>query len=472
MIALSHRIAKQPRVPLGVLLLTLAVAGFGQVLRMAETTVERDPAGSAVGTTDAHLGTGAAPLLDPSVPAGGSASAERARIRENVTFWGTRFAADPRDFISATRLAASEIELARATGDVTGYLAANEAVDGALRAFPEYPVALGYRGVVLVALHRFEEARDQALAILAVAPADPTALAILGDASLELGHVAAARTAYADLATLGASPAASVRLSHLAFIEGRIADAVLASEAAVSGALEQGLNGSVVAWYHYQLGDTRIATGNRAGAAEAYRAALLADPASHLARWGLSRIAAAEGRLDDAIAQLDAAIKIMPQLEFVARRADLYRLRGAEDDTAREAADRATVLAIAGLAAAAGTVHDRTLSLYLAGSGDDPARALSLAAAEIDIRPDVYGYDALAWALLANDRPEEARVAMATALAFGTRDARLLYHAGMIALALGERPQAASLLRDALDLDPSFDPLAVALASAVLAELQ
>jgi hypothetical protein len=42
----------------------------------------------------------------------------------------------------------------------------------------------------------------------------------------------------------------------------------------------------------------------------------------------------------------------------------------------------------------------------------------------------------------------------------------------MIAFALGERPQAASLLRDALDVDPSFDPLAARLAGAILAELQ
>ena len=90
-------------------------------------------------------------------------------------------------------------------------------------------------------------------------------------------------------------------------------------------------------------------------------------------------------------------------------------------------------------------VYDRTLALYLAGSGDDPSRALELAQAEISGRKDVYGYDALAWALLANHRPAEADTAMTTALAFGTHDAKLLYHAGMIAAALGDsdpRPDA------------------------------
>ncbi len=45
-------------------------------------------------------------------------------------------------------------------------------------------------------------------------------------------------------------------------------------------------------------------------------------------------------------------------------------------------------------------------------------------------RKDVGGYDALAWALLGNDRPLEA-VTVSAALAFGTRDATLIYHADM-----------------------------------------
>jgi hypothetical protein len=61
---------------------------------------------------------------------------------------------------------------------------------------------------------------------------------------------------------------------------------------------------------------------------------------------------------------------------------------------------------------------------------------------------------------------------MTTALAFGTRDAKLLYHAGMIALALGDGTRARELLNDALALDASFDPRAVSLARAALAGLK
>lgn len=474
MTTFTHRLAGLPRVPLGVLLLTMAVAGIGQISPSltGTTAVGNRPGGTTAGGATGDTESGVAPGFNPLAPSdAGATSADLERIRANVTFWGDRFAADPRDFISATRLAASEIELARATGDITAYLAADSAVEGALKAYPDYPIALGYRGVVLVALHRFADARDQATAILAGMPVDPTALATLGDASLELGDMSAARGAYDQLSLLGDSAAALVRRGHLAFIEGRTADAISAARAAVQAAAAEGSTGSAMAWYHYQLGETLIATGDRTGAADAYARALAADPRSHFARWGLARIAAAEGHLDDAIAQLDEAIAIVPLPDFLARRADLFRLRAAAGDPRREADDRATVLAVARLAGAAANVYDRTLSIYLAGSGNDPVRALSLAQAEIRIRRDVYGYDALAWALLANHRPVEADDAMSTALAFGTRDAKLLYHAGMIALALGDDVRSRGLLTEALNLDSSFDPLLASNARAVLATL-
>ena len=459
MTSLSRRTAGLPRIPLAILALTIAAVTAGRLVALLPAT------DVAVAVPPADI-VAAAPdpgALDPLAPADASVSAsDLDRIRADTTFWGDRFRTSPRDFVSATRLAASEIELARATGDISAYVAASAAVDGALAAYPDYPIALDYRGVVLVALHQFVAARDHAREILATTPDDPTALATLGDATLELGDVAAAAGAYQTLTLTADSAAARVRLSHLAFIGGHTDEAVRQSHAAIVAATDEGAGGSAMAWFDYQLGDTLIATGDRAGAAEAYAAALVADPSSHLARWGLARVAAAEGRLDDAISLLDAAIAAVPLPEFLARRADLYDLRAADGDVRLAADDRATVLAIAQLSGAAAGVYDRTLSLFLSNTGSDRVRALALAEGELRTRKDVYGYDALAWALLANDRPAEADDAMTTALAFGTRDAKLLYHAGMIKAALGDVPAARSLLDAALTLDDSFDPVGAA----------
>lgn len=60
---------------------------------------------------------------------------------------------------------------------------------------------------------------------------------------------------------------------------------------------------------------------------------------------------------------------------------------------------------------------------------------------------------------------------MARALALGTQEATLLFHAGMIEAEVGEPDQARDLLESALDLNPGFDLSDVALARATLADL-
>jgi len=129
------------------------------------------------------------------------------------------------------------------------------------------------------------------------------------------------------------------------------------------------------------------------------------------------------------------------------------------------------VEAIAGLAGDAANVYDRTLVLFLADHGQDPARAVRMAESELRVRKDVYGYDAYAWALLAAGRTADAQTAIDQAQAVGTRDAKILYHAGMIALAAGRPTDAKTDLTAALALDPGFDPLGVTRARAALANL-
>ncbi len=60
---------------------------------------------------------------------------------------------------------------------------------------------------------------------------------------------------------------------------------------------------------------------------------------------------------------------------------------------------------------------------------------------------------------------------MRQALALGTHDALLAYHAGMIAMALHDDQRARAMLGDALALNPGFDPLQAARAKDVLASL-
>ncbi|HEX3427527.1 MAG TPA: tetratricopeptide repeat protein [Candidatus Limnocylindrales bacterium] len=453
---------------LGLLGLTLIVVAASQVIAAARAGSQATP------PVPAQAATVEGPVVADLDVGGGTATGtpdDTTRINANISFWSRKLVAHPTDFVAAEQLGESQIELARATGDLGAYVAAGQSLDTAIGLYADMPAALAFKGVVLVSLHRFDEARRLAETVLAEHPDDPTALATLGDASLELGSLDAATRAYDRLAKTAPSAAASVRLGHLAFIRGDTATALAHARAAVAQAAEEEAAGERAGFYSYQLADTLIATGNRQEAEHAYRDAIAHDPHSFLAHAGLGRALAADGRLDDAIKELSAAIAIVPQPDSLARRADLYTIRNASGDAARAEKDRRTVLAIAQLATAAGNVYDRTLSLYLANHGLETARAVELATKELEIRKDVYGYDAIAWALLADGRATDANRAIQTALAVGTKDAKILYHAGMIALAIGDNAQAKAQLSAALALDPSFDALQAKRAADALAGL-
>jgi len=153
----------------------------------------------------------------------------------------------------------------------------------------------------------------------------------------------------------------------------------------------------------------------------------------------------------------------------VAALGDLYTLTG---DTAKAKLEYGTVEVIATLARINRQIYNRQLALFDADHGVRLDESVRLADTELSVRKDVYGYDAEAWALYKIGRYAEARAAAEKALAQGTRDARILYHAGLIDQALGHPAAAMAELRQALAISPNFDPLQAPRARAALARLR
>src|SRR5262249_38652334 len=88
----------------------------------------------------------------------------------------------------------------------------------------------------------------------------------------------------------------------------------------------------------------------------------------------------------------------------------------------------------------------------------DPAVALELAEADVRTRRDVQGVDLLAWARYLNGDLDGAVAAEREARRLGTVDATMLFHAGMIDLATGDRDGGRDLLRQALGPNPCVAP--------------
>jgi tetratricopeptide (TPR) repeat protein len=141
---------------------------------------------------------------------------------------------------------------------------------------------------------------------------------------------------------------------------------------------------------------------------------------------------------------------------------DAYAARG--DSAKAEECYRVLEVSLGGQT---GPFH-RAWSLALLDHDRRVPELLRKAEDEIAIRRDVYGWDLLAWALHKAGRDSEAAAAMQRALALGTRDATLFYHAAMIEHALGHRAAGRRRLEQAVGVNPYWHPAQPAEARAAL----
>lgn len=360
------------------------------------------------------------------------------------------------------------LEQARRTGDLSAYTRADRAISRALELFPTDPEARVLLATARYSVHDFSSALRIASRVYAEDPTHLEALVVVGDAQLSLGRYDAAEETYRTVAASAPdAPEVLVRLARMAFLRNEPREARRLAGLATRNAAGSA-SGPALAWYRVFEGQVGFDEGRYAEAERSYRSAIDAYPASAPAHAGLGRTLAALGRTGAAVHQYLKATRILPDPGWLATLGDLYAMSGR-----RELANRqyATIDAIATLSRANGQVYDRLLVLFYADHATHQRAALRLASRELEIRGDVYGWDAYAWALFAAGRHPDARVASDRALALGTPDANLWYHAGMISAAMGDRDRAIRELTRALSLSPGFDPMQSARARATLADL-
>ena len=217
-----------------------------------------------------------------------------------------------------------------------------------------------------------------------------------------------------------------------------------------------------------RLGDLYFNAGRIDESAEHYEAALRVFDHYYLALGGLGKARAAQGDYDVAIELYLRAVAIIPQPANLAALGDLYTKTG---DPVQAQLQYNTVEFIAKLASINQQVYNRELALFYADHDLKLEESLDLASRELEVRKDVYGYDALAWALYKNHRIDEAAEAITEAMKLGTQDANLYYHAGMIYYSQGNGELARVYLEQALELNPHFSILQGDIARQTLSEL-
>jgi tetratricopeptide (TPR) repeat protein len=394
-------------------------------------------------------------------------------IAQSIRFLESRIKRDPDDFIAGNKLAGYYLQRVRETGDLTYLTLAAQRAKASLATMPAERNTAGLMALAQVEFisHDFEAARDHARRLIELQRDESAPYQLLGDALLELGEYDGAQEAFRQMRRWGADQgltrvAIEQRTARLAALRGDAAGAQDALRRALLLALAiPAPPRESIAWCRWQLGETAFSVGDYAAAERHYRDALTTFPDYFRALASLGRVRAARGDLAEAIKHYERAVELLPDPAFVAALGDLFKLTGREREAA---AQYALVEAIARLSAASGSLYNRQQALFHADHDIKPQEAYANAAREYAVRKDIYGADALAWTALKAGKPHEAQAAMMVALRLGTQDAKLFFHAGMIARAVGDRRSARNYLRRALTLSPQFDPLQASIARKTL----
>lgn len=382
----------------------------------------------------------------------------RRALQGEIEFYQARISRNPDGGLDLASLAGTYLTMARATGDLSWYLLAEQAARHSLANLPFHNT----RAILVLA--RVVEARhdfDEAIHLAQQAGRNDDALSIIVTSNLAMGKVGEARRAAEALVDRAPSLGSYTLRALVEIAQGKDEEAVADFQRALA-AEEVGEAGSS-AWARTLLGRLYYKQGRLAEAAELYREALRILPQYPLALVNLAELEirsghykAAEQHLTQVVTITRASPNIYDHvvLRGLARikelQGDLSRARGFWDDA--EARLRQDVTS-------GKFGHRRELARLLLERGrpQDVPEALSLMEAEMRVRRDADTLDVSAWALSRAHRWRDARHTIREALASGVRDAKLFYRAGVIEQTLGNRGQAQQFFRTARQTDPTFD---------------
>ncbi|MDP9352352.1 MAG: tetratricopeptide repeat protein, partial [Chloroflexota bacterium] len=357
------------------------------------------------------------------------------------------------------------LQQVRETGDPSLYNKAEDLLNKAAEIKPGQSELYAAQGSLALARHDFSAALRLGKQAVVADPGNAGYYGIVGDAQVELGQYEEAIKTYQAMVDRRPDFGSYSRVSHARELYGDPQGALQAMQLAIEA-------GSMVpenmAWAHVQAGNLFFLLGQLDRAAGEYDVSLQLLEDYPLALAGKAQVAAAKNDLSRAAELYERAFNRMPSPEYAILLGDVYSKMG-EKQKASEQYE--IVKAIHKLQQANGVNTDMETALFFADHDIELQESLKKARLAYEARPSIHAADALAWTLYKTGQPQEAQKYSAQALKLGTQDPLKLYHAGMIAKALGQTEQAREYLQRAVSLNPRFSVLYADEAVAALEEL-
>ena len=355
---------------------------------------------------------------------------------------------NPKDFEAYNALALALSRRARETSDVNYYAQAEEALQKSYAISPNNFDGARTHVWLLLGKHEFAAALVEAKKLNQRMPDDVMTYGFLTDANVELGNYKDAEAAAQMMLNLrpGNLPAMT-RAAYLRELFGDVDGALELMNMALQSTAPSEVEDA--AWILSQMAHLELAIGNTTEAEKNLQQALTLFQGYHYALGNLAKVRIQQKRYDEAVQLLHQRYQAASHAENLFDLAEALQLAGRSEDAKKAFAEFEQKSLLETNRA---DNSNRELILYYADFSHEPLKALEVARREFGRRHDVYTLDSYAWALHVNGLNQEARKQIEEALAVGVRDAKLIRHAGEIALAEGDRTAAEKYLQQAADL--------------------
>jgi tetratricopeptide (TPR) repeat protein len=354
----------------------------------------------------------------------------------------------PDQFAGYNHLAIALSRRARETSDILYYTQAEEALKKSLELAPGNMESEKIHVWLLLGRHEFPSALEAAKALNKKNPDDVLVYGFMTDANAELGKYEDAEASAQWMLNLrpGNLPGMT-RAAYLRELFGDVDGSYELMEMAYQATPPTETEDR--AWILSQMGHLRFIAGKTDEADNILKQALIIFPGYHYALGNLAKVRITQKRYDEALVLLEQRYQAAPHAENLYDLAEALNVAGHADEAKKAFAEFETK----SLAESVRKDNSsRELVFYYADYAHQPARAIEVAKQEFSWRRDVYTLDAYAWALHVNGQDAEARKQIETALSVGIRDAKMLDHAGEIALKLGDRTAAERYLEESAAL--------------------
>jgi tetratricopeptide (TPR) repeat protein len=356
---------------------------------------------------------------------------------------------NPKDFEAYNALALALARRARETSDPNFYTQGEQALQKSFAVSPGNYDGARIQVWLLLGKHEFAAAREEATKLNKKVPDDVMVWGFLTDSNVELGNYSEAEDAAQWMLNL--RPGNLPGLTRAAYLRELFGDAN-GSEELMRMALDSTSPSEAEdrAWITTQIAHLKLSTGQTANAEQLLQQALATFPNYHYALGNLGKVRVQQKRYDEAVALFRQRYQAGPHAENLFDLAEALQKAGHSEE-ANKAFSQFEEKSLAETNRADNSNHE--LIIYYADYARQPDRALEVARREYARRHDVFTLDCYAWALHVNGQNAEARKQIETALAVGIKDAKLLRHAGEIALSSGDTTAAQRYLRQAADLN-------------------